>query len=42
MLVSNCCGVSPLPYTDMDEDRLGVCSLCLEHCELEDEDEWDS
>lgn len=41
MLVSNCCNVGPMPYTDIDDDKLGICSCCLEHCELIDEDNFE-
>lgn len=38
MLVSNCCNARPW----LDNEDLGVCSDCLEHCEFEDEDQWEN
>lgn len=40
MMVSNCCGAEPWGHID-EVDMLGICSNCREHCELEDDNQYE-
>ena len=40
MMVSNCCGAEPWGHID-EVDMLGICGDCREHCEFENDEDYD-